>query len=222
VPGTYRLCEINMPAGWAATWSLNGSGITPVNPDLPQDLGRRCYQFTLDPGEVATFSINNFYPLGNPRTIGYWKNWNRCTSGNQAETADKNGGPSNGFYLVEDLLPVLVGDLNLNVTDCARAVMILDKRDISSGDKRANDAAYGLAAQYLAAQLNVGADAVQCTELNVALAAAQELLDSINFTATGGYLGPRTPDKATRSDALSLAATLDSYNNGSLCIVLPP
>ena len=30
---------------------------------------------------------------GEPRTIGYWKNWNRCTGGNQAAVAEANGGP---------------------------------------------------------------------------------------------------------------------------------
>lgn len=47
------------------------------------------------------------------------------------------------------------------------------------------------------------------------MAAGQALLDSINFNGTGNYLPSKSKDP-NRALALSLAATLDSYNN-TLC-----
>ncbi len=96
------------------------------------------------------------------------------------------------------------------------SVDILDKRDISSGKKKAKDAAYALAAQLLAAELNFEAGAGTCGAANTAATQAQILLDDINFIGTGNYLKPRpfNPDRAT---ALDLAATLDDYNNNLLC-----
>jgi hypothetical protein len=42
----------------------------------------------------------------------------------------------------------------------------------------------------------------------------QNLLDAINFNGTGSYL---TKSSAQRTLAISLASTLDKYNNGKLC-----
>jgi hypothetical protein len=93
---------------------LDGVIVMPYNPDTtrnPQeDLGTRCYDFKVGPGQARAFEVDNSHPGGEPRTIGYWKNWNGCTSGNQSATAQKNGGAAAGFFLVEDLLPQLVGD----------------------------------------------------------------------------------------------------------------
>jgi len=47
-----------------------------------------------------------------------------------------------------------------------------------------------------------------------AVVSAQNLLVSINFTGSGPYL---TKSSANQTNALSLAATLDKYNNGNLC-----
>ena len=64
----------------------------------------RCVSFFVEPGETEQFEIDNQYPGGEPRTIGYWKNWNTCTGGNQANTAAANGGPDAGWYILDDLL----------------------------------------------------------------------------------------------------------------------
>lgn len=219
VPGTtYTMCESPVPSGYTAYWKLNGSNVTAYNPDSPEDLGVRCYNFTVGAGQTATFVVNNMYPGGAPRTIGYWKNWSTCTSGNQVAVAEKNGGPANGFWLLDDLLPQLIGDLTID--SCAVGVDILDKRyvgsagDVKDGAKAAKDAAYGLAAQLLAAKLNLAAGAITCNAVQTAVAEGQALLDAINFTGTGSYL---EKNSGTRKDALSLAGTLDSYNNGYLC-----
>jgi hypothetical protein len=215
----YTICENPVPAGWTSLWTIEfqvgGQIVTPYNPNgndsPPQDLGIRCFDFTVDPAETKHFEVHNDFPGGEPRTIGYWKNWNRCTGGGQAANAAKNGGAANGFFIVEDVLPQLVGDLN--ITTCLIAVKILDKSDLS-GKKRANDAAYELAAQLLAAKFNLAAGAETCTAVQNAVLQGQALLDSINFNGTGSYL---TKASADRTTALSLAATLDQYNNGNLC-----
>jgi uncharacterized repeat protein (TIGR01451 family)/CSLREA domain-containing protein len=214
---TYRMCESPVPAGFTSFWKLDGVIVTPFNPDAtlvpPEDLGTRCYEFRVSPGQTRAFVVDNSRPGGDPRTIGYWKNWNRCTSGNQASVAQKNGGAAGGFFLVEDLLPQPVGDLN--VTTCQQAVKLLSKQD-GNGKSKSSDAAYQLAAQLLAARLNLAAGAETCASVQQAVLDGQSLLDGVNFTGSGDYLGSKSKDPR-RGQALTLAATLDRYNNGAFC-----
>jgi hypothetical protein len=250
---TYTLCEENVAAGWTSEWKIDTDNdgiadtiVNPYNPNAddvpPQDLGNRCFDFgagtsyTLTPGETLVFEVNNSFPGGEPRTPGYWKNWNACTGGNQVQVAANNGGPDEGWYTLDDLLNnpgFLIGDMVLNGVwdddqfkfdspqhnDCIEAVRILDKSDAKTGRKKANDAAYELATALLAAKLNLAAGAETCSAVQTAVNSAQTLLDNINFTGTGDYLGPRVsgPKVALRNQALALAYTLDQYNNGNLC-----
>jgi hypothetical protein len=182
----------------------------------------RCVNFKVQPGETLHFSINNDFPGGEPRTIGYWKNWNKCTGGGQATVATKNGGPSAGWYLLDDLLKspgYTIGILTLGENDCTKAVRLLDKSDVVTGKKMASDAAYGLAAQLLAAELNLSAGAETCSAVTNAVTQAQNLLSGISFNGQGDYLGSKVKGaKLTlRNQAISLASTLDEYNNGNLC-----
>jgi uncharacterized repeat protein (TIGR01451 family)/CSLREA domain-containing protein len=217
VPGQYKVCESPVPAGFTSFWKLDGVIVTPYNPDAsknpPEDLGTRCYDFSVSPGQARAFEVDNSRPGGDPRTIGYWKNWNRCTGGNQSATAQKNGGAAAGFFLVEDLLPQTIGDFS--ITTCEQAVKLLSKQD-QAGRNRASDAAYELGAQLLAARLNLAAGAETCSAVQQAVLDGQTLLDGINFTGSGDYLGSKSKDPK-RPQALSLAATLDRYNNGTLC-----
>lgn len=142
---------------------------------------------------------------GDTRTIGYWKNWTSC---------DGKGGQSPITDAVLASFPgggVSIGDLFVNT--CPEAIAILDKSTLG-GTKMASDAAYGLAAQLLAARLNVQANAATCGTANSAIAGGQSLLDAINFTGSGTYL---KASSANRTAALAFAATLDSYNNGNIC-----
>jgi hypothetical protein len=225
VPGTtYTVCENPVPAGWTSLWtigfSVGGNIVTPYNPNandpVPSDVGIRCFDFTVTPGQTKSFEVHNDFPGGDPRTIGYWKNWNRCTGGGQAAVADKNGGPAAGFFLLENLLPQLIGDFN--VVNCTQGVKILSKQD-QAGKSKSSDAAYELAAQLLAAKLNLAAGAETCAAIQAAVLAGQALLDQINFTGSGDYLGSKVKGAqlTQRSQALSLANTLDQYNNGNLC-----
>jgi hypothetical protein len=216
VPGSqYTVCENPVPAGFTSFWKLDNVIVTPVNPNAtdspPQDLGARCFSFSATASQTRAFDVDNSHPGGEPRTIGYWKNWNKCTGGNQPQTAAKNGGAAAGVFLVEDLLPQTIG--NFTVTTCQQAVKVLSKQD-QSGTGRASDAAYELAAQLLAARFDLAAGAETCGAVQTAVTNAQALLVSINFTGTGSYL---TKTSATRTNALNLATTLANYNVGNLC-----
>jgi uncharacterized repeat protein (TIGR01451 family) len=246
---TYTLCELSVPAGWTVTWKVdtNADGnpdtlVTPFNPNRndppPQDLGNRCFDFgagtgyPLTAGGTLAFEINNAHPGGEPRTIGYWKNWNTCTGGNQAQTAAKNGGAAAGFFLLDNVLNspgIKIGNYTIpgagtvesgtNKTGCQIAVLLLGKSDKSTGKSKSSDAAYELAAQLIAAKANVTAGAEQCSALNQAILDADALLASIYFNGTGDYLGSKVKGALAtkRTQALNLANTLDRYNNGNLC-----
>jgi hypothetical protein len=215
-PGSqYTICENPVPAGFTSFWKLDNVIVTPYNPNAtdspPQDLGVRCYNFSASAGQTRAFNVDNSHPGGEPRTIGYWKNWNKCSGGNQAATAAKNGGAAAGVFIVEDLLPQTIG--NLNVSTCAQAVKVLSKQD-QSGKNMASDAAYELAAQLLAARFNLAAGAETCTAVQNAVVSGQNLLVSISFNGSGSYL---TKSSTNKTSALNLAATLDKYNNGNIC-----
>jgi len=216
IPGeTYTICEENIPAGWTTEWTLGGNPVTPYNPDSPEDLGNRCVDFSVDPGETLRITVNNVSPPGgDARTPGYWKNWNTCTKGNQAQTAANNGGAAEGFFLLEDVLPISLGDLVID--NCQDGVDILNRTDLN-GTKRANDAAYYLASHLLAAKANIEAGASTCPAANQAIADGDALLVSIGFDGTGAFLPPKTSNKVARALAIAIAGTLDSYNNNELC-----
>ena len=192
-------------------------------------------QFTVQPGQTLAFEINNAFPGGDPRTIGYWKNWNLCTGGNQAQTAAQNGGPAAGWNILDNLLNnpgYYLGKIDgtglrldgnagnaltagtTSPTDCVAAVRILDKSRIVDGKKLASDGAYNMAAQLLAALLNLSAGAETCGAVTTAVTGAQNLLVQIGFNGTAqSYL----KSGAQFNQANALASTLDQYNNGNLC-----
>ena len=94
---------------------------------------------------------------------------------------------------------------------------LLDKSDRITDDKKANDAAYDLGSQLIAAIVNLSAGAETCQEVQDAVDASQELLVSLNFDGAGDYLRPKSKDKDIYSYALDLSGTLNEYNNGNLC-----
>jgi uncharacterized repeat protein (TIGR01451 family) len=213
MPGTtYQLCEIVMP-GWMTT--LGPPFFSVFNPS--GDNSTVCTNFTVQPGELKTFTINNIPPPGGlARTIGFWKNWASCagSSGNQRPVLDRTlAAAEPGGIQIGDL--ILHGSAsNPDIApDCLKAVRILNKSRISDGRKMSSDPAFNLAAQLLAAKLNVVAGAGTCPAAVTAINDAQALLDAINFNGNT-HLNMTT---AQRNLANSLAATLDSYNNNTLC-----
>jgi len=210
-PGVYQFCEVGMLPGWHSTLSDDPNAFIPNSDDPNVDNGVVCVEFTLDPGETVTFTIDNTPPPGGEaRTIGFWKNWTSCDGhGSQDPVLDDTLASFAGGG-------ILVGDIFVDT--CEEAVAILNKSSLD-GTKRASDAAYTLAAQLLAAELNYQAGAGQCQAATDAIADGQALLDLINYDATGSYLGPKVKGATAilRQQALALAATLDAYNNNLLC-----
>ncbi|MEX0784293.1 MAG: hypothetical protein WD557_16755, partial [Dehalococcoidia bacterium] len=209
IPGdTYQLCETGMMPGW----SNDIDGFTPLGA-TPEggDNSTECIDFTVEPGETKVFTVNNTPPPGgDARTIGFWKNWSSCTGGNQDHVLDETLASFAGGG-------VFIGDLFVNT--CQEAFAILDKSAVNNGKKMSNDAAYNMAAQLLAAKLNVQAGAGTCAASTQAIADGQALLDLINFNGTGNYLGPKVKgaEAVQRALANAIGATLDAYNNNTLC-----
>ncbi len=97
--------------------------------------------------------------------------------------------------------------------DCSKAFNLLDQTTIDGKKKSASDPAFNMAAQLLAAKLNVVAEAGSCTAANDAIAAGQALLDAVPFNG----LTHTKLTAAQTTQANALATTLDRYNNGLLC-----
>jgi hypothetical protein len=217
-PGNYQLCEVGMPAGY----TNNLTGFTPGLDNSEECVNITLVSGTNGPGGITNVPnpIDNIRPPGgDARTIGYWANWSSCTGGKQWDQALKR---DIWNKTLDGNLPQTVGLLvldgaageDLAAADCADAVNILKKSDLS-GKKMASDPAYNLAAQLLAAMLNYTAGAKQCAAATTAINSAQALLVAIGFNGTGTYKSTMTAQQI--SDALSLATTLDQYNNNLLC-----
>lgn len=212
VPGDYQLCETGLLPGWENNLDVIGPTFFPE-----LDNSTECVNFSLAAGESKAFEVDNTPPPGgDARTIGFWRNWTSCDGhGNQDPVLDETlaSFPIAGG---ETTHGVFIGDLYVDT--CEEGVAIVSKNDLF-GNNRANDAAYGLAAQLLAAKLNYAAGAGTCAASDAAVNGGQALLDGINFLGTIGYLPPSVKGalKTTKNQALNFAATLDAYNNNLLC-----
>jgi hypothetical protein len=205
--GGYCLTEVAVPAGTASTLQTSYGG-TPNSPN-PGDI--TLCDITLAAGEERVFEIDNSRPGGGTRTIGYWKNWNSVShDGSFVARAALTGN-----YLLDDFLPYITLGVFSGNLSVETAVAILDKTS-TDGTKRANDAAYALASQLLAAMLNVQAGAGHSAFIDGVIAEAQTLLYEAGFNATGEYWKGGRNAAADRQTALNLAATLDAYNNGTI------
>lgn len=205
VPGTgYALCEFVMP-GWMTT--LGPPSYVVYNPS--GDNSVVCTDFTVQPGQAREFAIDNKQPPGGfARTIGFWKNWASCanSSGNQRPVLDQT-------LALAEPGGIRIGDLVLHAGDCVQAVRILNKSRIDTGKKMSSDPAFNLAAQLLAAKLNVVAGAGTCPAAVTAINEAQALLDAVNVNG----ITHATLSAAQSAQANTLATTLDRYNNNLLC-----
>ena len=153
---------------------------------------------------------------GLARTIGFWKNWASCASsgGNQKPALDQT-------LAAAEPAGITIGTLTLHgarvkpntAPDCLKAVRLLNKSTIDTGKKMSSDPAFNLAAQLLAAKLNVTAGAGTCPAAVSAINDAQTLLAAVHFNGI-------THDRLTAAQttqANNLATTLDRYNNNLLC-----
>lgn len=199
--------------GWMTTL---GPPLYPVfNPS--GDNSTVCTTFTVGAGETKTFAINNIPPPGGlTRTIGFWKNWSSCTGGRQTPKLDQTLALAETSGIPIGTL-VLHGSLTTpNVSpDCQKAVRVLDKSTVNNGKKMASDPAFNLAAQLLAAKLNVQAGAGSCPSSITAVNDAQTLLAAISFNG----ISYTTMSAAQKTQANTLAAQLNNYNqdNSTFC-----
>jgi hypothetical protein len=235
---TYTICEYPVPAAYTFEISVDG-GLVQTYAGPPGEANPtgeiQCFDFEAphpDTQVTITFDVNNSYPGGAPRTPGYWKNWNTCSGGKQAETAAKLGGTEEGVYLLDDLLPQTIG--SFEIATCEDGVLILDSRSVDKEKNMSNDAAYTLAKALLAARLNQDAgaciplfsepyvyDSLEFEYFEEILTASDALLAGLGkdgFDGTGSYLGPKNKqDKDLAAFALWLYEIIDDYNNGYLC-----
>jgi hypothetical protein len=217
---------------------VNGNFFVPNSVDPLVDNSVYCAPFTLVAGDTASFPVNNSPPPGgDARTIGFWKNWSSCTGGGQDPVLNQTlamsplSDPGDNF---PDQSGVWIGKLFVNT--CDEAVTILDKRSLD-GKKRASDAAYEVASQLLAAQLNVLAGARVCIgtippelipeelgeidDITDLITQAQKFLFDLGFNGTADYLDTKGKNKKDNAElralALQIAGLLDDYNNNELC-----
>lgn len=118
---------------------------------------------------------------------------------------------------MDDLLAdpgILVG--TLSVETCEQGVKLLQGMNLQ-GFEMKNDAAYNLATQLFATQLNLAVGSEYCSASDQAVAEAQLLLLELNFDGMGSYLGPPRADNNVET-ANFLTEQLINYNNGTLCV----
>lgn len=153
---------------------------------------------------------------GEPRSASYWLQWNSCAPDNRSEMAAANGGRAAGWIILDDLLDdpgILLGELQVGT--CEEGINLLQNKDVE-GFERGGDMAYQLAAQLLAAQLNLAVGAEYCPAGDQAVAAGQLLLIGQGFNGRGGYLGPPAFGQDVET-AQILVEQLGDYNSGQLC-----
>jgi uncharacterized repeat protein (TIGR01451 family) len=126
-------------------------------------------------------------PPTNALSAGYWKN-------HEAHTTS--------------LLPITLGSYTVGTFAQAKAVF----NNMNCGASSANDAVGCLAAQLLAAKLNVKNGAGTC--IAPTLASADAFLTSVGYTGPGATY---TLTASQRAEAIQLKDALDKYNNGLGC-----
>ena len=198
VPSTsYALCETVMP-GWNTTLGLPFYVV--YNPS--GDNSAVCADFTVQPGETKRSRSTT----ARPREVSAA----RLASGKRASCSASKGNqkPVLDQTLAAAGSGITIGTLTLRSGDCAKAVKLLDKSTVDTGKKMASDPAFNLAAQLLAAKLNLVAGAGSCGAAASAIADAQALLETVHFTGITHDKLSSTPVRArTRSPRHSTGTT---------------
>jgi hypothetical protein len=177
--------------------------------DPSGDNSTLCANFSVSPGETKSIAVDNRPPPGGlARTIGFWKNWASCanSNGNQKPELDET-------LAAADPAGISIGMLTLQAGDCLKAVRLLNKSTIDTGKKMSSDPAFNLAAQLLAAKLNIKAGALTCPSATSAISDAQALLGAVHFSG----INHEKLSQVQTTQAISLASTLDHFNNNLLC-----
>ena len=74
-PGTYTICEVNVPVALDVSATVDGNGAALTDHDPQGDATNLCLQVTLAAGQTRTVVYTNSLIAGEggTRTIGYWK-----------------------------------------------------------------------------------------------------------------------------------------------------
>lgn len=149
---------------------------------------------------------------GDPRPAAYWSLWNSCAPENRAAEAAANGGRAAGWILVDDLLAdpgLQLGDHRLSTCDEALALLLGQ----TATGQETGDPTYGLAAQLLAAELNLSTGAETCPIAEEVVFGAHLVLANTRFD------GARTSllNAEATGAVPQLTSLLTSYNLGTLC-----
>ncbi|MFP2908088.1 hypothetical protein ACLESD_24160 [Pyxidicoccus sp. 3LFB2] len=133
---TYQVCEVNIPAGWRSSLSVEG-GFIPNSFGNPNPNTRTvCKDVVVQYPWVHLIEVNNTEyteppppppppPSAPAHTIGYWKNWSSCTGGKQEALLDQALAAAGG---------IRIGDLL--VKNCQDAVDLLSKSDLKRREAR--------------------------------------------------------------------------------------
>ena len=151
---------------------------------------------------------------GDPRPAAYWALWNTCAPENRADVAAANGGREAGWILLDDLIAdpgIQLGDHP--VTTCEEGLALLQGR--TAAGEETGDPVYGLAAQLLTAELNLGTGAETCPIAEEAILGGHLVLADAGFDGSGEYAAATSGEVA---DAIPrLVELLVAYNSGELC-----
>ena len=214
VPGqTYQICEL-LVAGYGPNFP--GGGFGPYNPN--DDPNYLCMDFSISVSDVATngsavtvtFNVDNSHSTAKGLTIGYWKNHadSDCkkSKGKQTDVLGQYlDGITLGIITFHD--PTVSG----SPTECD-AVQTLSKNTFS-GVKKASDPLFNMAAQLLAADLNVKTGDIPSSTVANTITAAQALLVKYGWNGKG-YTG--TLSSADAALANSYNTLLDEFNNNQI------
>ena len=253
VPGdTYQICEWVFP-GWNTNLVGDGPLFVPnsiIPPALPNPNVNNltvCANFSVQPGQTRTFTVNNTPPPGGRAlTIGFWKNWASCANSNgkgqkpmldlalgiaSATTTNPPGGLvasaqnpgslwpnyASYWYLVLKGNPASNANNILPAEDCTKAVNLLNKATTDGKKKMASDPLFNMTAQLIGAQLN------RYMGAGINPTTIMNIDRAVLLNGKYKFNGLTYTPKLTTADANTancLAIQLDNYNNGnpvSLC-----
>jgi hypothetical protein len=156
-----------------------------------------------------------------PLTIGYWGNHlaNSARTGSYTDPTCSNRTLPNGTSCssngpwTKQYLPKTLG--NYTVDTILKAAQVFAANNCSNATKSDSNAAACLAAQLLAAKLNVANGSNTC--INATIASADAFLIAVGYNGPGSAVTFNATH--TRAGAIALKTALDTYNNGGGCPV---
>jgi hypothetical protein len=226
VPGAYTV-SLAVPDGWRVVPFGDGydTGCWDDQDNSTIDHASGVASVNVSAGEfiVCTFVLRratvepwtaHVTLLSHPRGLGYWRNRGGCLESSVPDLA----GSKEAAFVRRSLQrgsPIFpLG--SVSALTCAESTRLLWRVDFD-GTTRANDAAYNLVSQLIAAKLNKAAGVPVPSCVESAIGSADQLLASLNFSGRGAYLGPGSNPQ--REHALQLAGLLDRFSNGDAAVL---